>query len=272
VSLGSAAASVAPATSGSAAAELGRRRRSLGAGAEIWAPGNVTVDDQHWAAMSGTPSVEHNVIVCYDGGEVVDAAARAGLKTRVPFVMMLAGRALGEAQALMDRDWICAGSVPFMIRHLRPVDRDVALIAAAEAGVRRLQEPDLAEIQSLVDVSFAIGPELAEAAVPATALTTPGHTVWGIADPSGALVSCMCVARVVDTISIWWMSTPPERRREGHARRLLAAALAIEAAEGAEECLLYASDVGEPFWEAMGFEELERWQMWSRPRWMLGRS
>jgi GNAT superfamily N-acetyltransferase len=256
----------------SVGSELDRRRRTLGTAAEMWAPGQVKVDGQRWAAMSGAPSVDYNVIVCYGGGEVVETAVLAGLETRVPFVMMLAGRALGEAQVLMDRDWICAGSVPFMRRELPMRDRGAALAAAEQAAVRRLGPDQLAEAQELVDVAFALGPDLARAAVPASAVTTPGQAVWGIADKTGRLVSCMSVARVEQTASVWWMSTPPDRRREGHASRLLSVALDVEAAEGARECLLYASEAGEPFWEAMGFETLERWQIWSRPRWMLGRS
>jgi hypothetical protein len=35
--------------------------------------------------------------------------------------------------------------------------------------------------------------------------------------------------------------------------------------------LHYSSYVGLPFYRALGFEELEHWQLWSRPRWVLGR-
>jgi predicted N-acetyltransferase YhbS len=68
------------------------------------------------------------------------------------------------------------------------------------------------------------------------------------------------------------MATAADRRGEGHGRRALGAGLSALSAQGAVRSILYASVAGEPFYRRLGYTEIERWQMWSRPRWVLGRS
>jgi hypothetical protein len=50
------------------------------------------------------------------------------------------------------------------------------------------------------------------------------------------------------------------------------AALAGAAGAGARGSLLHAAIDGEPFYLSLGYRTLEWWQLWSRPRWVLGRA
>jgi hypothetical protein len=53
---------------------------------------------------------------------------------------------------------------------------------------------------------------------------------------------------------------------------LLNAVFADAERAGATLALHYSSYVGESVYRSVGYVELERWQMWSRPRWVLARS
>jgi len=85
-------------------------------------------------------------------------------------------------------------------------------------------------------------------------------------------MACLAAVRIEDSLAIWSMATAPDERRRGYGRDLVQAVLSDAAAQGATECLLHSSGEGEPLYYELGFEQLERWQMWSRPRWVLGRA
>jgi GNAT superfamily N-acetyltransferase len=104
------------------------------------------------------------------------------------------------------------------------------------------------------------------------ATMTPGHSVWGLFDPDGRLVSCAVAAIVEDTLVGWWMATRPSERRRGYGGLLVNSLLADAAANGVRCALHHSSYVGEPTYRALGFEELERLQLWSRRRWFLSRA
>jgi GNAT superfamily N-acetyltransferase len=108
-------------------------------------------------------------------------------------------------------------------------------------------------------------------ALPERTLSSPGQAVWGLRDADGSLASVAGIVRVEDAVAVRSMTTAPELRGRGYGSRLLRAALADGARDGARLALLYSSYAGAPFYAAAGFSELERWQMWSRPRWVLGR-
>jgi predicted N-acetyltransferase YhbS len=65
------------------------------------------------------------------------------------------------------------------------------------------------------------------------------------------------------------MATVSSARGRGYGAAVLRAALAAEASHGTSAAVLYSS---EHFYRTFGYRELERWQIWSRPRWVLGRA
>lgn len=249
--------------------ELGRLRSLLGASAALWAgePG-TSIEADHWSALSGATSVEYNVVLCHGDGP--DGGLSAGLDAidaaGVPAIVMVAGAALGRVQTLVELGWVCIGSVPFMCRELGG-----DLGTGVDATVRRLTPDELNAARELIDVVFGVGPQLAEVAIPEPAADCAGQSLWGVYDQTKKLVACMVSVRSEEIVAVWSMATAPCARRRGYGDALLRVALADAARQGCRASLLYASPEGEPFYRALGYRVLERWQLWSRPRWVLGR-
>jgi GNAT superfamily N-acetyltransferase len=95
--------------------------------------------------------------------------------------------------------------------------------------------------------------------------------VWILTD-NGAVRSCAVTTLIDSVMTGWSMATPPAWQGHGYGRRLLTTALAQAASNGADESILQASPSGEPLYRALGYEVAEHWQLWSRPRWVFGRS
>lgn len=250
--------------------ELSRLRSLLGMSAALWAgPDGVTVQDRGWTALSGAASVDYNVVLCH--GASAGADLKAGVErfagAGVPGVLMVAGPALGEVQQLSELGWVCIGSVPLMALELDRSDP-----VPPPAAVRRLERAELDAAREIVDRVFGVGPELSLVAIPRDAADRPGQSVWGAFDEANELVSCLVTVRAQEIVAIWSMATETKVSGRGHGARVLRAALAATADDGARVSLLYSSPQGEPFYRALGYRELERWQLWSRPRWVLGRA
>ncbi len=260
---------------GRSADRLDGLRSLLGETATVWAGGAGTVvRPDRWAAISGARSVDYNVVVCHSGTEgCVEAGLEELLAAGAPGVLMLAGGALGQAQVMVGAGWVCIGSTPFMELTLPMKDSPRSAMAGAPAAaVVRCGAGRLDGARALVQEVFSLEPEHALVALPPDAADRPGQVVWVLERPDGRPVSCLIAVRRGDAIGIWSMATAPDAQRSGYGSTLLSAALAGAADEGAERCLLYASRAGEPLYRRLGFRELERWQLWSRPRWVLGRA
>ena len=245
-------------------------RSLLGASAALWAAeGQVCVRADHWSALSGAASAQYNVVLCH--GDTADGGLEAGLHTLeaagVPAIAMVAGAALGHVQQLVKRGWVCIGGVPFMRCELTGELGD-----GADSTARALAADELDAVRRLVDTVFGVGPQLAQLAIPPGAADRTGQSVWGVRDAGGDLVACLAAVRCEEIVAIWSMATASASRRRGHGATLLRCALAAAARDGGQASLLYASEQGEPFYRALGYRVLERWQLWSRPRWVLGRT
>jgi hypothetical protein len=135
----------------------------------------VTVENRGWTALSGAKSVDYNVVVCHDASAGADLVA--GVKrvaaAGVPAVMMVAGRALGEVQKLIELGWVCIGSVPLM-----GLELDRADARPNAPFVRRLRGDQLDAARVIVDEAFGVGPEMALVAIPPDAADQSGQSVW----------------------------------------------------------------------------------------------
>jgi GNAT superfamily N-acetyltransferase len=254
--------------------ELPRLRSLLGGSTALWA-GSTTVEPGRWVALSGARAVDYNVILCHSRSAIapsIEEFAAAG----VPGLMMVAGEALADVQQLAAAGWVCIAAVPFMARELdgaeRPVDPQLDERDRTDSGLRELAPTELALAWELVADVFGLDPELARASLPAEALAAPGRRLWGSFDEARALTACLATVASEDAVVVWSMATSAAARGQGHGGRLLAHALADAAERGATLSLLHASEDGEPFYKAAGYWVLEYWQVWSRPRWVLGRA
>lgn len=243
--------------------ELPRLRSLLGASTALWA-GQPRVEEARWLALSGARGVDYNVALCHGAtdGAAIGQSIEEINAARAPGLIMVAGRALGEVQHLIDASWVCISSVPFMSI---PISAD-APPAADEA--RRLEPAEMGGAREMIAEVFGITPELADVALPDAALSAPGQSAWGLFE-DGELVSCLGAVVVEEVVVVWSMATGTAHRRRGYGARLLTAMLADAGRAGVTRSILHASPDGEPFYTALGYDTLERWQIWSRPRWVL---
>jgi GNAT superfamily N-acetyltransferase len=250
--------------------ERAHLRSLLGQSAELWAgKDGVKVEADRWSALSGANAVDYNVAVCHGPGSVA-AGRDAVLAGGSPGLVMLAGRALAEAQVLAESRWVCVDAVPIMSMQLE----DTGSREPASHGFeqRRLDAGDLAAAHAVIASSFGIPTELGAIALPERALADPAVAAWGSFDGAGTMLSTLILVRVERVVVPWSMATIEAARGTGRGSRLLAAALSQAAAGGAELALLQSSPTAIGFYRSCGFTELETWQIWSRPRWVLGRA
>lgn len=251
----------------------------MGATAVLWAGiEGVTVQAGGWTALSGVRSVDYNVVFCDRASAGADLQAGVDRITAggVPGMVIVAGDALGDVQKLVEFGWVCVGSVPLMWRALDPPGPpdppDPPDPVSEGPAVRRLDRDQLDVARVIVDQAFGVGPELALVALPRDAADRTGQSVWGAYDDQARLVSCLAAVRAEEVVAIWSMATAAPARGRGYGRAVLRAALAAAARDGARAAILYSSGAGVSFYRALGYRELEHWQLWSRPRWVLGRS
>jgi GNAT superfamily N-acetyltransferase len=243
-------------------AELAALRSRVGESAALWAR-EVQIEEGRWKAFSGAFSPRYNLVLCHGPGvlgETADAVAASGM----PAIVMVAGAAVGEVSELESRDWLCAGEMPFMVRDLR----DRGGLAAAPDVQRLTAAEALCAARKLIANVFGLHDRLALVAMPADATERPGNTVWGAFDERGALLSCVITVEVGEYLAIWSLATAPAARRRGHAARVMGTVLA-DAPRRLQGSLLYAPVEAEPFYRSLGYQVLERWQLWARRKWRV---
>jgi GNAT superfamily N-acetyltransferase len=246
--------------------ELSDWRTLLGRSTVLWAgQDGVEVHEGRWSALSGVGSVDYNVALCHtaSGGRDIELSIAEIGDARVPAIIVVAGEALADAQVFVREGWICIGATPFMARALDGGEHDDA--------VRKLLPEELSAARGLLEETFDLTPQLSTVALPDSCTELAGQAVWGLFE-DGELASCAAFVRVEHAVIGWSVATRPALRRRGLGARLLQGALAASHQEGATLALVYASALGQPLYRSLGFRELEQWQMWSRPRWVLARA
>jgi predicted N-acetyltransferase YhbS len=164
-----------------------------------------------------------------------------------------AARQAAEAAGMVD-----AGTAPLMSLAL---DDDLA--QGPCAGVERAVDPaTVEEVSELIRAAFGVTgatglrPDLAD---------VPGADAWLLRERHGRAVAALVATADPDLVVVWSMATAPARRREGHGGCLLRAVLGNYALEGATTAGLISTPIGESLYRSVGFEPLERLQVW-QPR------
>lgn len=237
-------------------------RSRLGESAGLWARG-VVVEDGRWKAFSGASSPLYNIVLCHGAG-VLGSTADELADGRPPAMILVAGEALEEVEELVRRNWTCASEMPFMIRDLGSAP---AFGNSATAEGRQLAGEEVSRARGLIADVFRLHDRLASVALPPDAAQRPGQRVWGTVDQQGGLAACVISVEVGESVAIWSLCTAREARRQGHATRLMNAVLADAADRGGQASLLYAPKEAESFYRSLGYEVLERWQLFMPRRW-----
>ncbi len=242
--------------------EVAVLRSRYGASAAFWATAGVHVGGGEWTAVSGMPYVDYNQAL-YHGpcprGKIEGFAEKIAA-ARLPGLTMVTSEALASVGALAGRGWTCVGAPPFMVLELDNYPVDPAVAPLDKAG--------LVEARSLVTQAFHYPADEAVVGLPDSTIDSEGSTVWGLRT-GGLMTSCVVTALVEDTVAVWFMATRPGLDHRGHGRRLLRTALRRCWDEGARQSVLVALSGASSFYRELGYQELEEWQVWSRPRWVF---
>ncbi len=216
-------------------------------------------------ACSGERNVNYNVAFSQsaDPAVLTDQCLQPILDLGRPAIIMLAGPGLGTAQKLVEIGWVDVGALPLMELTTRPEPGD------DESGVRALSLEDLPAARELLSDTYGLDRGSAQAAVPDRALTDTDLGAWGLFD-GDRLESCFTGSMADGLLVVWSMATRTDCQGRGYGRRLLGAVLDQQFEAGAVGgSLLQSSLVGQRLYGALGYSELEHWQLWSRPRWVM---
>ena len=126
--------------------------------------------------------------------------------------------------------------------------RDAGTVAdwRAAMSIEQFHEPDT--------------PELRAGAVESTENSLRSGRRWVLEDGSGQLVSmCDFNAELAEMVQVGGVFTPPEQRRRGYARAVVAAALLDARAEGVADAILFTKETNAPArraYKALGFQAI----------------
>jgi GNAT superfamily N-acetyltransferase len=246
---------------------LPRMRGHIGESTLFWSNGaGHQVSSGWWTALSGAANLSFNVVLCHGADpDLVTKSLETVAILNQPSTIILAGPALGCAQTLCDANWVCLGSTPMMALF--------DLVSAEfhiDASVSQISRDQVEDVRGVIRRTFHMDANAAVLAIPDTLFDLPGHGVWSLT-VDGEVHSCMVSVVVDGSMVCWSMATLPSSQGHGYGRRLLASVLASHAADGVTTALLYSSPQGESLYRSLGYQTMEHWQLWSRPRWALGR-
>ena len=239
-------------------------RQTLGSAARLWAsPALHEVGETWWLACSGERNVNYNVAFSQsaDPDVVTQRCLQPLLDLGRPAIVMLAGPGLATAQKLVEVGWVDVGALPLMTRAGPVVPPDGSV-------VRELPPAELAGARALLADTYGLDDASARAAVPDRASESGDMGVWGLYDDD-RLESCVTVVVEDGLMVVWSMATWRRSQGRGYGQRLLRAVLAHHAEAGVSGSLLQSSLAGQTLYRGLGYAEVEHWQLWSRPRWVM---
>lgn len=245
--------------------EMRRLRHALGGAARPLATLDFWQDDHSWSMFSGVDNVDYNVAMLSGPNasqsveRVLDTAARHGL----PAMVFLPPGGESARPVLAAAGWSHVKDVPFMRQ--RPRRRP------ADPGIRELGPADIAAARDCVMDAFS-GPEsLGRALFNDTVLARPDASAWGLFLPDGELVGCGLLTVGPEALCAWGMGVRHSARRSRAALSLVFYGVNLAAqCDPPRPFLFNATEDGERLHLGLGGELLERWELWTRRRWVLG--
>ena len=172
---------------------------------------------------------------------------------------------------------------PHVAANLAPAATRLGLRPVGAVPLMVLREDTPAPSGRAVEVVRALGPALVAAAgdlaargfgdaprdviarVFDAAITATAGVECYVALADGRPVSTVSVTPAGTTAGIWSMATPPEDRRQGWGRALLARVIGDYRRRGVRRFFLTASSAGRPLYAGMGFEQVAEVFEWLLP-------
>lgn len=244
--------------------EVAALRSAYGESTAVWAGHCHRVEPTWWIALSGTSSADYNAALLHgaDAAEVLPHVLCAIEAMGRPAVVSLAGEGLVAAQGLADAGWVAVAALPFMFGEARP--------GAVDEKVRLLVEDELEDARAVLEATFHVPADSAAGLYRRGLTQRDGVLVWGLFDPD--LVSCGVDVEVGDDLYVGWaLATVPGRQNRRYGARLLGHVDNWYFHHGARSSLHLATAAGARLYAARAHPVLEHWQVWSKPRWLLGR-
>jgi GNAT superfamily N-acetyltransferase len=211
-------------------------------------------------ALRWHPGGPNSVLVNGSSPEYISNVIALLESSKIRAELLVADSALSNVQVLVDAGWVCIGGRPFMRRWRRSQQSGRSVINA----VRELVSvDDLVKAKQVVADAFGSAPD-----VPMT--PTDHRRVWGVY-LDGDVVSCATTVEIDDTVAVWDVATRPKHQRRGYSTAILDAIHErFAATPTVQQFILLSSAEGFRLYESRGYQVLDWWQAWSRPRWVLG--
>jgi GNAT superfamily N-acetyltransferase len=238
-------------------------RRRLGASMGVWARLAHRIDETCWVALSGAPTVDFNLALCWgrDGQETIKRMIDELRVARVPGQVMVCGHALGHVQALVDAGWVCVAGLPFMRLELH--EETGPAVDCRQIGAEQIEAA-----RGLLERGAGLPPGMGRVAMPDELLEGDDRFALGLYE-NDAMVGATALCCEGSTAVGWSFVIAPEMRRRGFGRKLARGTREFCRRRGASEMLCTATNAAEHLYLTDGFETLEHWQVWSRRRWVL---
>lgn len=220
--------------------------------------------DAHYFVLSGAPHAALNQAALFGAATEREAAAvaRAIGDGGQPAILAVSATVTTDVSTPLEQ----AGFVQavqhealFWMAGIPPVNEGQFEVRRAES------DADLATVPSVIEAAHGYSSALAVRMYGRDLLTSAGVGCWLAWDGSEP-VSWTFVTRLDDTSALFDMMTPPQHRRRGAARAVLTRALADAAAldgEQTESTIFWATPMGRPLYEALGFSAVDDVTLWT---------
>lgn len=246
--------------------DLNQLRHGFGLSASAFATHSELVPDEYWLVLSGRKDPDYNMGFIY-GGDVVEHSKRMMAEItakKLPSVVMLGGEGLSAATTFADAGWVCVSAMPFMagVPQLRDIDPNTRIIG----------EDYLPRCLEIATQAFTANEETVSAVFSSSVVSKDTANLYGgfIDDE---LACTMVACRGDRIVTGWGLATDPKLVRGGMARRLISTLFGHSYEERPDTIICcMATPQGQPLYQSLGINVLEHLQVWSRPRWILGKA
>ena len=216
-----------------------------------------------FALLTGEPNLDLNVCNLAPGATAGDAAALLAVIDRAgapPTVVPVSTRAQPEASdALREAGFVAIGPEVAMWRPPFAVEPNPGPFTVRRA----VGAADIAAVSQVIAEAHGTAPDLVERVFDLDGLAAGRISCWVAWDGDEAAAAGW-ITSGEGFLGVWEMMTSPRHRRRGAARAVLTTALAAHAADGDQGTLLWASPMGRPLYESLGFVTFDDVVPWIR--------
>lgn len=245
--------------------DLAALRRAFGRSAALLGRVEILEDDHFWASISGGRTAGYNL--CFtDGGDLpaqVQRAVDLFAEHDVPGLFMMAGDGLAAREELRARDWVKVNTAPLLTYHSAPGQPDPKVVPITADNVDQAREA--------ISSAFGASPELGRDLFNDWTLQHSDVCCLGVLDADGHIVAAMAVTFGAEAVCGWGLGARPDVRNVNAGLRLVAQARRLAwDRDPHTPALSLVSPAGRRLGTTIGARWVEDWEVWSRPRWVLG--